>query len=286
MAVRRGLHPRRTDWLRRHLVKYNPFVLTLFFVASLAAAAALLGLGLTIDTGSWGSFPRFWRNEGMALLGLTIDAPDANTGSPLSQVVLVAQGLLGLILPALFIATVVFRLFIHPDVFVFRGKIALQPSPKETFRGELDRNGYVLAIRVYNASPLRALEVQFSAVHQRWFGSDENSVVRNVPVPVANPIWPMADRPVPYTLFVKLKVTDVIKDDHGLRLETLQGEEISKNDRLVVHVCGSMPEVGETFVERHAFDLPAAVTNEPYGRIRLQYKEDPKTWGGWKEFDV
>lgn len=44
------------------------------------------------------------------------------------------MALLGLILPALYVGAVVFRLFVHPRALVFRGKIALLPSPA-TFRG-------------------------------------------------------------------------------------------------------------------------------------------------------
>ena len=282
----RGSHPRHADRLRHFLVRYGPLRLTAIFIVLLAAVAALLALGLTIDSGEWSSFPGLWRDEGMALLGLTIKAPDANTGSGLSQAIRALQGLLGLILLAIYTAVIVFRLFIHPKVFVFREKITVQAAPK-TFRGELPEDGHVLAIRLYNASPMRALEVEFSAIHQRWFGTDRNAVVRNVPLPLANGSWPMADRPVPYALFVELKAGDVVGEEGGgLRLVTIQGEAIDANDRLVVHVCGSMPDVGETFIERHAFDLASAVTDEPYGPISLDYYENPKTWDGWENFDA
>jgi hypothetical protein len=283
----RGSHPRHADRLRHFLVRYGPLRLTAIFILLLVMVAALLALGLAIDSGDRGSFFGLWRDEGMALLGLTIKAPDANTGSIVSQAIRTLQGLLGLILLAIYTAVIVFRLFIHPKVFVFRERITVQPAPRETFKGEFDRNAYVLAIRLYNASSLRALEVEFNVIHQRWFGSAENSVVRNVPLPVANPNWPMADRPVPYTLFVQLKVGDVVQDGDRLLLETIQGEEFSENDRLVVHVCGSMPEVGKTFIERHAFELPEAITDERYGVIRLNnYHADPRTWGGWEGFDA
>jgi hypothetical protein len=282
----RGGHPRHADRLRHFLVRYGPLRLTLIFIALLATVAALLAVGLTIDAGAWSAFPGLWRDEVMALLGLAIDAPDANTGSGFGQAIRAVQGLLGLILLAIYTAVIVFRLFIHPEVFVFREKITVQRVPK-TFRGELPEDGHVLAVRVYNASPMRALEVNFSAIHQRWFGTNRNAVVRNVQLPLANPSWPMADRPVPYALFVVLEEGDVVEESDGsLRLAGIQGEAIEENDRLVVHVCGSMPEVGETFIERHAFDLATAVTDEPYGRIYLDYYEDPKTWDGWEKFDA
>ena len=283
--LRRRRHPRTEDRLRWYLSRFGPIRLTLIFMLLLAAVAALLALVLTIDSGDWSSFKWLWRDQGMALLGLPVDALDANTGYFLSQAVRTLFFFNDTATTEIYTAVIVFRLFIHPKVFIFREKITVQPSPKETFRGELDRNGYVLAIRVYNASPLRALEVEFSAIHQRWFGSDAKSVVRNVPLPVANPNWPMADRPVPYTLFIKLKASDVVKDEDELRLETIQGEDYNREkDRLVVHVCGSMPEVGKTFIERHAFDLRTAITDEPYGRIDLRYGEDERTWVGWERF--
>jgi hypothetical protein len=221
----------------------------------------------------------------MALLGLPIDAGPANGGSAFSQAVRMAQGLLALILPALYVGAVVFRLFIHPNIFVFRETLALVPSP-ETFRGELDKDGRVLAVRVYNASRMRALDVRFSVVHQHWFGSGPQSVVRNISVAVANPSWPMADCHVPYTFFVPLKDGDVTDTANGPRLEKIEGRPINSRDRLVVHVSGSMPDVGETFVERHAFDLLGAVTAEPYGLIHIEYGKDSLSWGGWDGFDA
>ncbi len=267
------------------LVRFGPLTLICFFVVLLVVVSALLGLALAIDAGDLGSFPSLWRDEGMALLGLQIHAPDANTGSFASQTIRTVQGLLALILPAIFISVVVFRLFIHPDVFVFRRKITVQRAPR-TFKRELSEDGHVLAIRVYNASPMRALDVRFSAIHQRWFGENRNAVVRNVPLRLANPSWPMGDRPVPYTLFVELEPGDVVEEGDGMRLATICGEQIGERDRLVIHVSGAMPEVSETFVERHAFELCTDVTDEPYGRIYLDYYEDPKTWDGWEGFDA
>ena len=112
-----------------------------------------------------------------------MDAPDANTGSGFAQAIAVAQGLIAVVLPALYIGAVVFRLFVHANVFVFRRTIALMPSP-ETFRGELD--GHVLGIRAYNASRMRALDVHFEVIHQHWHEADSSSVVRNVGLPVTN----------------------------------------------------------------------------------------------------
>jgi hypothetical protein len=277
-------HPRRRDRLRWLLVKLGIPGLIASFVALLAVLAALLALVLTISADSATGFPELWRDEAMALLGLTIQAPPANTGSGLAQATRLVQGLLALIVPALFIGAIVFRLFLHPRVFVFRGKIALMPSPP-TFRGELSDDGHVLAIRVYNASRMRALDVRFTVVHQHWFGTGTDSVVRNIPVEVANPTWPMADCHVPYTFFVPLKPGDVCENGSGLQLQKIEGRQVNERDRLVVHVCGSMPEVAETFVERHAFELPGAVSDEPYGLVDVEYGKSSKAWEGWDGFD-
>ncbi len=279
--LRRGRHPRTSDGLRWLLVRYGLLGLTLIFVALLALTAAVLALVLVLDSSGAGFFA-LWRDEAMALLNLTIEAPPSNSGDAVRQAVEFAQGLLALVLPALYIGAVVFRMFIHPDVFVFRRRLALMPSP-ETFRDELD--GHVLAVRVYNASRMRALDVRFTAVHQHWFGADTDAVVRNIPVKVANPAWPMADRHVPYTFFVPLEPGDVAVDENGLRLLAIEGRPVGIRDRLVVHVSGTMPEVAETFVERHSFDLPEAVSDEPYGLVLLEYGTDSRTWGGWDGFD-
>jgi hypothetical protein len=283
--VRGEVHPRTRDRLRWLLVKFSIVGLTGIFVCVLAAFAAFLALILKIDAGGHGpGFLGLWRDEAMALLGMNVQAGVANSGSGFRQAVEIVQGLLALILPALYIGAVVFRLFIHPKIFVFRRKVALTPSPS-TFRGELDDDGHVLAVRVYNASRMRALDVRFTAVHQHWIGSGKQSVVRNIPVGVANPNWPMADCHVPYTFFVPLRAGDVADHENVLNLERIEGRLITARDRLVVHVSGSMPEVGETFVERHAFALPEAITDEAFGLVHLEYGKDSKSWGGWDGFD-
>lgn len=280
----RKRHPRTSDRLRWLLVRLGIPRLTAIFVALLAVFAAALALALDLD-GAGSGFLALWRDEAMALLGLAVDAPPANTGSGFSQAVRLLQGLVALVLPALYIGAVVFRLFIHPRVFVFRRKISIEPSP-ETFRGELDEDGHVLAFRAYNASKMRALDVRFSVVHQHWLGTGSSSIVRNVPVSVANPSWPMADCHVPYTFFVPLRQGDVsVLSGGGLRLDKIHGREIGERDRLVVHVSGAMPEVAETFIERRAFDLPGALTDRPWGRIHLEYGKDSSFWQGWDGFD-
>lgn len=265
------------------LVRLGLFGLTVSFVGLLALLAAGLALVLWLDGDGSIGFLALWRDEAMALLGLDIGGPAANQGSAVREVVEVAQGLVALILPALYVGAVVFKLFVHPRVFVFRSKISVEPTPA-TFSGELAADGHVLAFRVYNASKMRALDTRFTVVHQHWFGEGEKSIVRNIPVDVANPNWPMADCHVPYTFFVPLKHGDAVEDGDGLRLVRVHGREIGSRDRLVVHVSGSMPDVAETFVERRAFDLPEALTNRPWGRIHLRYGTSSKTWDGWEDF--
>jgi hypothetical protein len=255
------------------------------FVGLLALTAAVLALGMSIASAADGlSYLEWWRNELMALLGLTVKGAPANVGSGFAQAIAIAQGLLRLILPALFVAAIVFRLFVHPAVFVFRRGIALRPTP-ETFRGELDGDGHVLAIRAYNASRMRALDVRFNVVHQHWFVVAEDTVVRNLPVEIANPRWPMADRHVPYTFFIPLHSNDIPAASGTTELRAIQGTPINPRDRLVVHVSGTMPDLGESFVERQAFELPDSVSDAPYGGVHIEYGSDSRGWPGWSGFD-
>jgi hypothetical protein len=280
----RKRHPQTRDRLRWLLVRLGLPGLTLAFVGLLALLAAVLALLLAIDGDGPGGVLTLWRDEAMALIGLDVSGPAANEGSAVREAIEIAQGLIALILPALYVGAVVFKLFVHPRVFVFRSKISVEPSP-ETFSGELADDCHVLSFRVYNASRMRALDVRFLVVHQHWIGEGERSIVRNIPVDVANPNWPMADCHVPYTFFVPLEPGDVAEDGGGLRLLKIHGREIGSRDRLVVHVSGSMPDVAETFVERRAFDLPEALTDRVWGRIHLRYGTDSKTWRGWESFD-
>lgn len=277
-------HPQTRDRFRWLLVHLGLFGLTGAFIALLALLAAVLAFVLVLDGSESTGFPALWRDEAMALLGLDISGSAANQGSGLHEAVEIGQGLIALILPALYVGAIVFKLFIHPRVFVFRPKISVETRP-ETFKGELADDCPVLAFRVYNASKMRALDVRFLVVHQHWFGEGEKSVVRNIPVEVANPSWPMADCHVPYTFFVPLEAGDVTENGNGMRLLRIHGREVGSRDRMVVHVSGTMPDVAETFVERRAFDLPEDLTDRPWGRIHLRYGGDSKSWGGWEHFD-
>jgi hypothetical protein len=71
-----------------------------------------------------------------------------------------------------------------------------------------------------------------------------------------------------------------------LRLDKIHGRKITDQDRLVVHVSGAMPDVAETFVERQAFELTEALTDQPWGRIHLSYGTASKSWAGWDGFDA
>ena len=281
----RGRHPQTRDQLRWIFVKVGLVGLIAIFVALLALAAGLLALILTISSARPGiGFLALWKDEAMLMLNLPVDGPAANQGDAVAQAVAVAGGFLAVILPALYIGAIVFRIFVHPKVFVFRRKLALLPNPA-TFEGELDEDGHVLAIRTYNASRMRALDVRFQVIHQHWIEADEGSVVRNVEVRLANPRWPMADRHVPYTLFVCLGANDVERDDGSRELRAIGGRPIASRDRLVVHVFGTTPELGQEFVERHTFDLSSTVSGDAWRGIRLEYGSDSRQWQGWDQFD-
>lgn len=278
-------HPRSKDQLRWVFARVGLLGLVAIFVALVALAAAVLALILVLASARGGGFLTLWKEEGMHLLSLPVDGPAANEGSTTAQAVATAGGFLAVILPALYIGAIVFRVFVHPRVFVFRKKLALQPNPA-TFRQELAEDGHVLAIRTYNASRIRALDVRFQVVHQHWFQGDDGQVVRNIELQLANPVWPMADRHIPYTLFVCLKAADVAAVDGRLELRALAGREIGPRDRLVVHVLGTTPEFGQTFVERHTFDLAESVSDDPWGGVELEYGSNSKRWQGWDRFDA
>src|SRR5690348_15817111 len=101
-------HPQTRDRFRWLLVRLGLPGLTLAFVGLLALLAAVLAVFLALDGGGAGGFLELWRDEAMALIGLDISGPAANQGSWLREAIEVLQGLLALILPALYVGAVVF----------------------------------------------------------------------------------------------------------------------------------------------------------------------------------
>jgi hypothetical protein len=189
---------------------------------------------------------------------------------------------MGLVLPGLFLGSVVFRLLVSPKIFVFRRMITLM-EPPGAFRVAAP-GSHVLAVRGYSATRLKLLDLRFSAIFQHD-DPQQRAVRINRPLPVLNPRWPLADRHVPYTLFIPLHAGDVTAAGKRPALRSIEQMPIGPTDTLVIHVSGRIPALGGEFVERHTFSPSEHVSDEAYGDVTVFYDQPSRQWRGWPGFE-
>ena len=190
----------------------------------------------------------------------------------------------GLVLPALFLGSIVFKLLLAPDVFVFRKHIALLDNPSD--HDKVPADGRHLAIRVYSSTRLQLLDLRATAVLRiRSEVSGAGVVAKFRAIDPVNPSWPVGEKHLPHTLRILLKDDDTEVVDGKLKLKSIRGNGVQDGDRLVVQISGTTPDLGTTFVESHTFQLLGCVATEPFAAIHAEDDVKSKDWRGWTEFD-
>jgi hypothetical protein len=194
-------------------------------------------------------------------------------------------GLAGLVLPALFVAAIVLKLFISPDLFTVRSHIALMDN--DPHQPELPTEGQHLSVRLYSSTRFRLLDVSFTVVLRRSTIEPNGRTLQiHCPIKAKNPRWPVALNGVPYTLIIPLEEDDVSAAESQARtVVAVQGTPIGPEDVLIVLIAGRVPDLSSEFTEAHDFTVQEVVSDRPYGGIEVAYGERPRSWPGWSEFD-
>lgn len=115
------MHPQTTDYFRVFLAKRNMFSLVIVYLVIVILISAILGLLLWGTGDKQQSFILWWQFAFLQLFDSDLPGVQINPTSH-QNIVYFFGSILKVILPALLLGAVVFKLFIHPDVFIFRKK--------------------------------------------------------------------------------------------------------------------------------------------------------------------
>jgi hypothetical protein len=271
-----GEHPRSVDRIRPLLAGRGLAQLIAALAALLLAAGLLAGAAfeLTESRGDDRSLLEWWTAgfTGLAT-GNTPGSSGADSGS--RDVVNAAVAFGGVVIPALFLGAILFRVLVVPEVFVFRNRIALVGEP----------SARCLAIRLYAATRLRLIEVRCSVeLHVETTAPDGSIEARYHELEVRNESWPLAHRHIPFTVEVPLLDGDVDEREGDPRLAAIRGHRVKPGDFLMVTMTARVPELGGETSEAHVFRIPEEVSTRPYTGVRT------RPWSvsdaeGWADFD-
>ena len=272
-----GRHPRTTDRLRPLLARWGLLRLIAAFGVLLAVAGLAAGLGYEAADGDGDDrSPLEWWLAGFIGVA-TGNVPDSGgDGSTGRDVLDGAVAFSGVVVPAIFLGTIVFRLLVVPEVFVFRNRIALAGDPA---------SGRHLAIRLYAGTRLRLLDVRCNVeLHVETTAADGSITARYHELEAENESWPLAHRHIPFTVRVPLLHTDVVEEDARPRLVAIRGHTVSDGDFLMVTVTARVPELGTDSTESHVFRVPGEVSARPYASVRTRPGSISDA-DGWPDFD-
>lgn len=267
------------DRVRGLLASLGFLELLALFLIGLAALSLLCGVLLTL-----GAPPRagggllHWSQEAfLGIAGLTGADLTLEGGGIAYEAARSLTAAVAILWPAIVLGVIVFRLFVHTDMFVIRKKLSVLRNPDS-----LDGNGDFLAIRIYNSSPLQPVHIHFALRLQTYLQHATAGGTRaNLPLNLKNPDWPIAERHVPYTIYVPLQGGDL---EEG-RLCHLQGHPLSTRAELLLYITGDAAELGTTTSELHRIPIWESISYEGFYGVDVKYDGRSWNWEGWDRFD-
>ena len=260
-------------------------------VAAFAAAVAVLGFAagvgyeLTEGSGPERSLLHWWVDASTALFTAPLAGATEEGGAARHAVQVVAL-FAGVVLTAVFLGAVVFRLLILPETFVFRDRIALL-SNREC-AGMHPDDGHHLAIRLYNGSPLRLVDLECVAylhAEEPADGGGHRAEYKKLEI-VRNSSWPLAHTHIPFTVRIRLDRGDADPDSPDQVLRAIQRTSVSPGDFVMVTVRAHAPELGTDVVDVHVYDVPGDVTTAVPGSVEHDPSTPSSQWTGWEGFDA
>ncbi len=285
-VTRARRHPRTTDRVRAFLAKRSLPVLIAEFLAAVALVSLALALAFALtDAGrNPPTFLEWWKETALSLLSFPTDlmlSPNVGTGRSFLQLL---TAVAGVVLPALFIAAIVLKLFISPQLFVMREKVVAMPTdPKHPRKDQL--GSHHLALRCYSSTRFELLNVTFSVlIRFEQEDADGTPTLFHRELEVANPRYAIARSHVPFTISIRIEGSDWEDRDAG-DLATLQGFPVDPKTELIVLIEGSIPELGTEFTEAHHTPLEACLSTAPYAGVTVGNPNRSRKWDGWEDFD-
>ncbi len=303
------LHPFKRKRITALAARTPVWVLLLAFVGLIVVSAAMLAAlerPSTLD-----AFLRDWVYFG----GFFVGAEELfDREEPLGiWWVPILAGVIRMLLHAVLLGVVVFKLLVPQKLFVFRKRLFVRRNAK---------GDWELLIRLYNATAAELVDLTFEAFVRTPTLADARPADPSMPavqqtlkvVPFvsnarialdAKKDWPISIKHVPYSLPIALEPGDVCGSGTNVFLRRIQGHSITpmgmnadKGEAfLVVIARGRVPSLGSEFVDTHWFQLSGEEPAREYEfgdfhDIMVQPGSKPRQaggrsedWEGWKEFD-
>jgi hypothetical protein len=269
-------HPITKDHLRAFLVKNTILMLLVYYAFFIIALSIVFTTLLYISQSS--DLTRLEWFE-YAFLSLFNAAPEIDVDLNVFQRLLRGvQAFLSVVLPALLLGAIVFKVLIKSNIIAFRDKCSLYYSERT--------KAYTLALRFYSTTPLPLTNVYITITRAK--------VRHRVSGPVRSQqflsgyTFPLVIQHQPITRKIRLLPEDL--DLQNKKLISLSGTKI-EDDRidLIIVVSGQIPAIGIDFSDVHQYVLPRDLQWGKFQNIGM-YADFPKTtpscnWIGWRNYD-
>ena len=269
--LNRTIHPITTEYARKFIAENSFLGLVFYYLLLIISLSILLAL-----------FPFFSINDAgfldsvvftsFALMGETIN--NINTDSGLFFYAFrLGLKFLSILLPTALLGLIVYKLFIIPDIFVFRNKISI-------YEGS-NRNQF-LAIRFYNGTnlDLSPVEIEIYARTKMARPTGE-TFLKNVEIYCGT--WPVSYPKVPFTVNLPLSRVDKINNEYELKWNETK-VELSHNTELLMLISGNISELDKSFSEKYVLSMEN-VDYSKFSDIEVDYHSAPKSWNGWEKFE-
>lgn len=264
-------HPVTTEFARKFIADNSFWVLVLYYVGLLIVLSFVLAFVPYALISSVGYFDAFIYSS-FGLLGESVDILKEDLSSWFYFYKITLK-FLSILLPTAFLGLIVYKLFIIPDIFVFRQKLSVY---------EKERGKQYLAIRFYNGTNLDLSPVEikiFARVPKQRLSGE--TFIKNTEI-YAN-TWPISLPKVPFTINIPLNDKDEEKGIFSLDYESNE-VILEEGNKLLILINGAVSELDKIFSEKHMITLDNIVYSK-FTDIEVDYDNSPKNWKGWQDFD-
>lgn len=264
------IHPINTEYTRKFIAEHNFFTLILYYLVINILIALFIAILLKLT--SENSFLNCYIYSIFGLFTQDINIIIINYVS-MEGVVLLLVKILSIILPTALLGLIVYKLFIIPNIFIFREKISF-------FQDDANKN--LFAIRFYNGTKLRLspIEVIIYARIKKYRKSGE-PYLENYKIFMQT--WPISFPKVPFSIYIP-----IITHNKEAKIFTIKYKNneiiVNHETQLFIMISGNISKLDKSFNEEHFMTLEN-IDFKKFTDIYVNYDEDPSTWKGWKSFN-
>lgn len=279
-AILTRRHPFQTNRLGTFLAKNSLLRLILYYVFLTIGLSLIIGcLYNSLDQNNPDNSLLDWITYTFSQLLGAEPAPDFDANLSLSQIILFWIGsAIGVLLPAVVLGTVIFKLFTGQNTFVFREAISVYTRKDKSYR---------LTISFYNATNLDIMAVNINAISRRTSGKGG----RRLKTLIDNPpkVWLYSNPQIPYRFHINLEPGDVVVNGEKYELVSIKGIKMDLVNEIVVYVSGNVPDLGIDVHQVHTYRIPENVQYGKYSTLNLVEDDkpilNPKDFTGWRDFE-